>query len=83
MALTLNGTNQWPAAKDLLRFAESRSLASRKALLQIFERISDALSATSGDLHSYAKAHPEFDAIGRLMLEQWETGRQHSLTLLG
>ncbi len=79
MALTLNGTNQWPSAKDLIRFAESRSLGSRQALAQIAERISDALSATARDVQEYGNEHPEFRTIGEQMLEQWEMGRKHSL----
>ena len=76
MALTLNGTNQWPAAKALIRFAESRSLASRRDIQRIFERIADALSQTANQVRTYEKDHPEFQEIGKRMLEQWETGRK-------
>lgn len=81
MALTLNGTNQWPTAKDLLRFGEGRLLGSRRTLTQILERISAALSATIPDVREYGQEHPEFDPIGRQMAEQWEAGRLHSLTM--
>jgi len=77
MALTLNGTNQWPSTSDLLRFGEGRSLGSRGTLTRIFECISDALSATSYDVQEYGKQHPEFLQVGRQMLEHWETGRRH------
>jgi serine/threonine-protein kinase HipA len=79
MALTLNGTNQWPSAKDLIRFGEGRSLASRKTLVQILNRIAGAQADTAKDAGAYIAGHPEFAAVGRLMLEQWEQGRQHSL----
>jgi len=80
MALTLNGTNQWPSAKDLIRFGEGRALGSRRMILQIFERISDALSATTHDVEEYGREHPEFALVGRQMLEQWEVGRTQSLS---
>lgn len=81
MALTLNGTNQWPSASDLLRFGEGRSVGSRRTLTQTFERISDALSGVADDLQNYSDAHPEFRSIGQQMREQWETGRKCSLSL--
>jgi len=80
MALTLNGTNQWPAAKDLIRFGEGRSLASRKDLLRVLDRISQALAETRQEVTAHGKEHPEFATIGRQMLEQWEAGRKSSLT---
>lgn len=79
MALTLNGTNQWPSAGDLLRFGEGRALGSRADLAQLLELISDALSATRRDVREYAGQNPQFLSIGNEMLEQWELGRRHSL----
>ena len=79
MALTLNGTNQWPSASDLMRFGEGRSLGSRRTLMRIFELISDALSATTHDVQEYGKENPKFLPIGKQMQEQWEAGRRHSL----
>jgi serine/threonine-protein kinase HipA len=81
MALTLNGTNQWPSSKDLMRFGEGRSLGSHRTLARTFERITDALSATMHDAREYGKEHPEFAPIGRQMLEQWEVGRRQSLAV--
>jgi serine/threonine-protein kinase HipA len=80
MALILNGTNQWPSAKDLIRFGEGRSLGSRRTLMPILERISDALSATVTDVRAYWTENPEFEAIGRQIVEQWNVGRSSSLT---
>jgi serine/threonine-protein kinase HipA len=79
MALTLNGTNQWPSTNDLIRFGEGRAVGSRRMFLQIFERISDALSATAHDVEEYGREHPEFALVGRQMLEHWEAGRAQSL----
>lgn len=79
MALTLNGTNQWPSASDLLRFGEGRALASRRTLIEILERISNALSTTANDVRDYARQNPQFLSISNKMLEQWEVGRKHSM----
>jgi serine/threonine-protein kinase HipA len=82
MALTMNGSNQWPSAKDLIQFGEGRSLGTRQMFLKLFERIGDALTDTSRDVEAYSREHPEFTAIGRRMVEQWEIGRRESMTLL-
>lgn len=76
MALTLNGTNQWPTAKELIRFGEGRSLGTRRQLVEILERISDALSHTARDIEAYSKEHPEFAPVANGMLSQWEQGRK-------
>jgi len=54
-------------------------VGSRRMFLQIFERISDALSATAHDVEEYGREHPEFALVGRQMLEHWEAGRAQSL----
>jgi serine/threonine-protein kinase HipA len=80
MALTLNGSTAWPSGKELLRFGESRSLGARRSLLERFERIGDALAETANDVLAYGKEHPEFAAIGKQMVEQWQAGLRHSLS---
>ena len=77
----MNGSNQWPSAKDLVQFGEQRSVGTRAAFQKIFERIADALAETAKDVETYGQEHPEFAAIGRRMIEEWETGRRESLTL--
>jgi serine/threonine-protein kinase HipA len=80
MALTLNGTNQWPSAKDLVLFGEKRSVGTRQKLLERMERVGDALADTAKDIQAYGKENPEFAPIGRLMVEQWEAGTRESLS---
>jgi serine/threonine-protein kinase HipA len=79
MALTMNGTNQWPSAKDLIQFGERRSLGTQRTFLKIFEQIADALADTAREVEAYAKDRPEFAGTGRRMVEQWEVGRRESL----
>lgn len=76
MALTLNGTNQWPTAKELIRFGEGRSLGTRRKLVETLEGISAALECTAKEINAYSKDHPEFAAIAGRMRFQWEEGRK-------
>jgi serine/threonine-protein kinase HipA len=78
LALTLNGTTQWPDAKALRRLGETRMSGTPAKVRQILERISEALSQTEIDLRSYIKEHSEFKNVGERMLQEWEKGR-HSL----
>jgi serine/threonine-protein kinase HipA len=76
MALTLNGTNQWPTVKDLIRFGEGRSLGTRGKLVEILDRIGDALSDTTNEVITYAREHPEFTPIADEMRKHWNVGRE-------
>ncbi len=79
MALTLNGTPQWPARKELSRLGETRMTGTPAQIKQIFERVADALSETAVELRSYMKEHPDFAEIGDRMLQEWDQGRELSL----
>ncbi len=74
MALTLNGSTEWPTAKELVRFANGRSLASGHDIRQIFERVADALADTGKAIQQYAEERPEFAEVGARMLEEWAVG---------
>jgi len=79
MALTMDGGTEWPAAKKLRAFGETRMTGSPARIRQILERISNALTETAVELDAYRRAKPEFAAIGARMIEAWETGRRDSL----
>lgn len=79
MALTLHGSTQWPAAKDLRRFGETRLGATPARVRDILTRVADALASVSADLRSYRKRHPAFEEIGGRMLLEWEKGIALSL----
>ena len=81
MALTLNGSNQWPSARDLVQFGERRSLGTRAAFVKIFERIGDAMADTAREIERYGQERPEFAPIAQRMMEQWDLGRRESLRL--
>jgi hypothetical protein len=79
LALTLNGTTQWPDNKVLRRLGETRMTGTPARIRAILERVSDALSQTESDLRSYIKQHPRFKEVGERMLQEWVKGRQLSL----
>jgi serine/threonine-protein kinase HipA len=79
LALTLNGTTQWPDNKALRRFGETRMSGPPAKVRQIFERIADALSQTEIEVRSYMEEHSEFKEVGGRMLREWERGREFSL----
>jgi serine/threonine-protein kinase HipA len=79
MALTLNGTTQWPSAKELQRLGETRMGASPGRVREILERVRDAVARTSGELQSYMKTHADFAEIGERMMLEWQAGSDQSL----
>lgn len=79
LALTLNGSTRWPTAKELRKLGETRGGGAPAKIRQILERIAAAIQETTGEVHSYAKDHPEFAGMGRRMLQEWEIGVNSSL----
>jgi serine/threonine-protein kinase HipA len=74
MALTLNGSTEWPTAKELTRFAEARSLASPRQIKSILGQISDALSDTASQVQTAIKVTRDFSEVGERLLSEWEAG---------
>jgi serine/threonine-protein kinase HipA len=81
MALTLNGTTRWPAAKELQRLGETRLGASPARVRQIMDSVANAILKTSEQLRAYVKGHSEFEEIGNGMLKEWNQGATQSLGL--
>jgi serine/threonine-protein kinase HipA len=80
MALTLNGTTRWPAAKELQRLGETRAGCSPSHVKGILEQIEFAITSTSAELRSYMKEHSDFIDVGERMLQEWKNGLTHSLS---
>ncbi len=76
MALTLNGTNRWPARNELIAFAEAKSLGTHREVTTILGRIVDAVTEISHDVRTYAQDRPEFREIAGRMLHEWTIGTQ-------
>jgi serine/threonine-protein kinase HipA len=71
MALTLNGSTRWPAAKELQRLGETRAGGTPSQIRNILDRIAEAIHSTSADVRVYMKEHPDFADIGERMLREW------------
>jgi serine/threonine-protein kinase HipA len=74
MALTLNGSTEWPSGKELVRFAEARSLGSPRLLKSILEQTCDALSETASAIDISMKSNPAFRAVGSRIQSEWKNG---------
>jgi serine/threonine-protein kinase HipA len=79
LALTLNGTTQWPDNKALQRLGETRMHGTPARVREIFEYISDSMRQTEIDLQSYIDDHRKFTDVGQRMLTEWANGRRLSL----
>jgi serine/threonine-protein kinase HipA len=79
LALTLNGTTQWPTAKALRKLGETRAGGTPAKIRQILARVAEAMLETGKEVRAYMKRHPEFAEIGGRLLEEWETGSGISL----
>jgi serine/threonine-protein kinase HipA len=79
MALTLNGSTNWPSAKELQRLGETRAGCAPSGVRQILDRIGEAVLIISTEVRAYIKGHPDFMEIGERMLHEWEIGLAHSL----
>ncbi len=79
LALTLNGSTQWPTAKELRRLGETRAGGTPARIRQMLERVDQAIQNTATEVRSYMEQHPEFAGIGQRMLQQWESGSEVSL----
>lgn len=74
MALTLNGSTEWPSGKELVRFAEARSLGSPRLLKSILEQTCDALSETGPAIEIAMKSNAAFRAVGSRIQSEWKNG---------
>lgn len=79
MALTLNGTTQWPTVRDLQRLGEIRMGGSPARIAAILDRIADAMTEVGLAMKRYIKTHPKFEQVGSLMLREWQTGLEFSI----
>ena len=79
MALTLNGSTNWPTAKELQRLGETRMGISPARVRAILQRVADAMGAVTTQLRTYINNHPDFEDVGTRMLAQWEHGMATSL----
>jgi serine/threonine-protein kinase HipA len=81
MALTLDGSTNWPDRKALLRLAQTRSDLSLRHAEAHLEATADAMADVAPRVREYFAEHGS--DIGTRMLEAWEAGVRNSLGLTG
>ncbi len=74
MALTLDGSTQWPSAAVLQRFGETRGIASPSSTRATLEQVAQAVSQTMEDIRTYIRRRPDFALVGGRMLSEWDKG---------
>jgi serine/threonine-protein kinase HipA len=79
MALTLNGSTNWPDCKALTLLGQTRCDLSSQTIKRVLEETADALSKIAPDLVAYFKNTAVRRDIGNRLLAAWEAGIQHSL----
>lgn len=73
-ALSLAGAKKWWPRKMLEKFAVIHLALPVGKVGQIFEEVAEAVNDTRGILTAYMEDHPEFRAVGVLMLAAWNEG---------
>lgn len=79
MALTLDGSTNWPDAGKLQRLGQTRADLSAREIDEVFEATADILTDLVHPLQSYFK-ESEYE-VGDRMQQAWEAGIQESLGL--
>ena len=79
MALTLNGSTNWPDRKALTLLGQTRCDLSLQTVKRVLEETADALSKIAPDVVAYFKNTAAHRDIGDRLLAAWEAGIQHSL----
>ncbi len=79
MALTLNGSTNWPDRKALTLLGQTRCDLSSQTIKRVLEETADALSKIAPDVVTYFKNTATHRDIGDRLLAAWEAGIQHSL----
>ncbi len=74
LALTLDGSKNFPKAKKLLNFAKLHCGLQPVKTASILEEVAEAVVKTMDELRQYAKDHKDFEQIGDAMLKEWNDG---------
>jgi serine/threonine-protein kinase HipA len=83
MALTLNGSTNWPDRKALTRVGQTRCDLSLPVIKAIIEEIADVLAKIAPDITRYFNDKAVHREVGAQLLAAWETGVRDSLGFAG
>jgi serine/threonine-protein kinase HipA len=78
MALTLNGSTNWPDRKALTLLGQTRCDLSSQTIKRVLEETADALSKIAPDVATYFKNTATQRDVGDRLLAAWNAGIQHS-----
>ncbi|MGQ0685655.1 type II toxin-antitoxin system HipA family toxin [Bradyrhizobium sp.] len=79
MALTLNGSTDWPDRKALVRLGQTRCDLSVQAISEIIEQAADVLAQLAPEVTKYFNENSVHREIGGRLLAAWQTGIRQSL----
>jgi serine/threonine-protein kinase HipA len=81
LALTLNGSANWPDRKALTRLGQTRCDLSLPVINAAFEQAADVLATLAPDVTTYFNAAATHREIADKLLAAWQTGIRDSLGL--
>ena len=79
MALTLNGSTDWPERKALVRLGQTRCDLSLQVISEIIEQAADVLAKLAPEVTKYFNENSVHREIGERLLAAWQTGIRESL----
>lgn len=74
LALTLGGTKRWPSAKLLTAFARAHCNLTDGRVRELLVEVAQGIQEATKELALYAHDHADFQAVGALMLLEWDKG---------
>jgi serine/threonine-protein kinase HipA len=81
MALTLNGSTNWPDRRALTRLGQTRCDLPLRLINNTFEQAADVLTALAPDVTRYFTHNTTHREIGDKLLMAWQAGIRDSLGL--
>lgn len=79
MALTLEGTNQWPSIRQLTKLGAIRCGLAPREVKEVLDCVTGGIADALAEMKRYAVDTPDFAEIGARMEAQWTAGLQQSL----
>ena len=79
LALTLEGTKEFPSRKTLLRFAVRHCGLRQAKAVQLLERVEQGIAKAVTEMRRHVRQHPDFAQAGKHFIQVFERGRARSL----
>lgn len=74
LALTFEGSKNFPKAKQLYNFAKLQCNLQPARTAVILEEVAEAVVETMADLRQHGKDYPDFESVGEAMIRAWNDG---------